>query len=87
MHKVSSNMSLAILKDIFASKATPYNMRNQINGLQWYWDSIPFSTKNLELRTTRNKAVSITLQFFKSKIKYGLHIIVPADYTKNNYIN
>ena len=95
MRKVSNNMSPAILNGIFTSRATPYNLRNPVSFRMPKIYSACNVTETLshlgpkiwELSTTGFKGSLYHLVILDQKPKNGLHLIAPADYAKNVYIN
>ena len=91
MYKVSNNMFPTVLTDIFASGVIPFNPLNPVKSRKLYFiykDTETLSHLGPKIWSLVPQEIkqSVSLGDFKSKIKNGLHVIVPGDYTENIYI-
>ena len=89
MHRASNTMYPTILNDIFASRATPYNLRDLVSFKMEKVCLVYNSTETLSHLGRKTWSLvpqeirqSVSLGDFKSKIKNRLHLIVLADYAQ-----
>ena len=89
MHRASNTMCPTILNDIYASRATPYNLHDLVSFKMGKVYLVYNSTETLSHLGRKTGSLvpqeirqSVSLGDFKSKIKNRLHLIVLADYAQ-----